>query len=667
MSTLGSLIVKLGLDPSQFRDGLAVAEVELSGFKHTVDDSSNSSLGLSGVLDKLGTSLVGRAAEFGKLAVSAGAMASTALSLAPAIASATKWIVSTGQAAVAAAPMVLAIGASLEFVKSVVTGFGPAFTTAFAPATTAIKNAETQAGNLATAGLSPLIAKFQQLNMPAISAGMNAIATSTNGVVKGTLSWANSTAGVMAIRNVIQSTSDAFASVAPHIQAVVIAFGNMLGRITAVSTAAGASGLSGVLDKLTAWMDKVNAATVLTGLDTLKTRLGQIVTLFQDMAHWVSNAIEFYKTFQTEIQAVGTALSILAVVTGGPVVAVIAAVGLIIKYWDQLKAAYQAFIGYFTNNPIGVGFLDNLRSASQAVLGPLQKAWSAIWAAIGPVLTQIWDKIKNEFIPAMGQFIAAIAPVVGFLIGVLGPVVASVFQGILTVISGVISIITGIIKVFTALLTGDWQGAWDGVASICRGVGSIITGVIGGVFGGLAGIVAGGINAVIGIVMGLPGAILAALGGLGSLLWNAGVSVVQGLIDGIKSMLGSVGSAASSIASTIRSYLPFSPAKTGPLSGRGAPNLAGIKIASMLADGMLTGIPALTSASGRMAGAVSFTGGGSFAGGVPAPRGVATATGATADGDRTIRLMSDGKLGDLMISVMQKSARGSGLQVVNAR
>lgn len=89
-------------------------------------------------------------------------------------------------------------------------------------------------------------------------------------------------------------------------------------------------------------------------------------------------------------------------------------------------------------------------------------------------------------------------------------------------------------------------------------------------------------------VQSIPGRIRSALGSLGSLLTSAGRSVIQGLINGIRSMIGSVGSAMSSIASKIRSYLPFSPAKDGPLSGGGAPEVSGARIAETLGEGIMS-------------------------------------------------------------------------------
>lgn len=87
-------------------------------------------------------------------------------------------------------------------------------------------------------------------------------------------------------------------------------------------------------------------------------------------------------------------------------------------------------------------------------------------------------------------------------------------------------------------------------------------------------------------VRNIPSRIRSALGNIGSLLYTAGRNVIQGLINGIRSQIGNIGSSMSSIAGTIRSYLPFSPAEVGPLSGAGSPDRSGEEIVRMIADGM---------------------------------------------------------------------------------
>lgn len=110
-------------------------------------------------------------------------------------------------------------------------------------------------------------------------------------------------------------------------------------------------------------------------------------------------------------------------------------------------------------------------------------------------------------------------------------------------------------------------------------------------------------DSVVSTIRGLPGRIKSALGNLGSLLYNAGRNVIQGLINGISSKLQSLRNIASNAASTIRNLFPFSPAKEGPLSGSGSPDIAGGKIAEMVAQGMERNTPRLYEAARAMAAA----------------------------------------------------------------
>jgi hypothetical protein len=103
--------------------------------------------------------------------------------------------------------------------------------------------------------------------------------------------------------------------------------------------------------------------------------------------------------------------------------------------------------------------------------------------------------------------------------------------------------------------------------------------------------VSGSTMAVIRFASSIPSRITKAIGNVGSLLFNAGKNIIQGLIDGIKSKIGAVGNAIGGVASKIRGFLPFSPAKEGPLSGSGSPFKAGQNIARMIGEGMASGRP----------------------------------------------------------------------------
>lgn len=113
------------------------------------------------------------------------------------------------------------------------------------------------------------------------------------------------------------------------------------------------------------------------------------------------------------------------------------------------------------------------------------------------------------------------------------------------------------------------------------------------------------VTALVTFVREIPGKIREALGNVGEMLLDAGRKIVQGLIDGITDKLGALKDKATEMAGAVRDFLPFSPAKEGPLSGRGSPARAGAKIGSMVAAGISASAGEVASAAGRLAGAAS--------------------------------------------------------------
>jgi len=583
---------------------------KISGFGKDADSSSG---GVS-KLDKFVHSLSGKLGELassaGKGVSLIGAVGSIALTAAPYLIKAASAVGQVVSASVAAAPALLAFGAAGLFVKDTFVRIGPAVLRSLNPIPDMLTRAGLAASVLATRNLPQLASGFAKANFPAVSDGMNRIASATNGVIDRFLTWGKSTAGVEAIRNLTYSTGLAMEVLGPHVSRVAESFGNMIGRIAGVSLAAGESGLAGVLDRLSGWFDRVNAVTVSTGLATLKTDYLAVRDAIADTVEWVKKAVDFWNQHRTAIALAQDAMALVAIAAGvmsGNLLAVVGGTAaLIIHHWSDIQAAGQGLATFFAT-PSGTGFLDSLRSATDVFVPSVQRAWQAIWSAVSPVLTEIWGKIQNQLIPALGAFIAAMAPVYSFMVDILGPVVASVWRGIAQVISGVVSVISGILNVFAALLTGNWSRLWQGVVQIASGAGEIVKGVLSGAFGALVAIVGGYIGALLGVVGSIPGRILGALGNLAGLLYQAGRNVIQGLINGIMAMVGAVGSAIGSVASKIRASLPFSPAKEGPLSGSGSPHIAGAKISSMIASGMIQGVPNVTGAAYQLAGAAGLS------------------------------------------------------------
>lgn len=103
---------------------------------------------------------------------------------------------------------------------------------------------------------------------------------------------------------------------------------------------------------------------------------------------------------------------------------------------------------------------------------------------------------------------------------------------------------------------------------------------------------------------------------------QAGKNIIGALISGMRSKLGELKDAAVSMAATIRGYLPFSPAKVGPLSGSGDTMIAGQKIIQRLVAGIEMATPDLATATNNAANNITFGPGSiriGFEGAVPTP------------------------------------------------
>lgn len=145
-------------------------------------------------------------------------------------------------------------------------------------------------------------------------------------------------------------------------------------------------------------------------------------------------------------------------------------------------------------------------------------------------------------------------------------------------------------------------GAWvSGIVAQAVQAGSQFLSSVGSFLGQLPGQVGGFLSSVIGTVAGwvssMGGKAAEAASTFGSNLikglmgiigqaQSAGSAIVQGLIDGIMGMIGAAGDAIGSVVGRIASYLPHSPAKRGPFSGKGWTPYSGRAIVHGLAEGI---------------------------------------------------------------------------------
>lgn len=506
-----------------------------------------------------------------RAAAPVAAIGSAFITLIPVLINVATWIGNVWSAALAATPAFLALGAAglavfLGFrgifaegskAREALSGLGEMFSKA------------AEAGSEAAArGVKPLVEQLRRVAQPHVTKFMQGLGESVNTVQIGFFRWAQSAEGVRVLQSILEPVSQMMRDLAPHVTRLVISFSQMLGRIMGVSTAMGTSGLAGALDWLSKKMDGVDADTVSDGLSRLATAGRQVASVVSTVAGWIRTLVQAYRMYTTEFRLVADALSIAAIAFGGPIVATIGVISLLIRHFDKIKAAWESLKAAFQSGgaggPIGKAF-DDLKAAAATVTPALKNAFALIKSEVLPSLQQLGSQIKNDVIPTIAEFARAFAPIVAWLIGVLGPVVATVFKSVVDQIRGALNVVSGLIKIVTGIITGDWRKCWQGVKQIAKGLWQSVSGL----FRAGVALVKGILKGLIGIQLAIwrrlasvakrggswvKNAVVGAFRAAGSWLRNAGRAIIDGLVSGIQGAIGKVKSALGKVTSMIPSW-----------------------------------------------------------------------------------------------------------------
>ena len=262
---------------------------------------------------------------------------------------------------------------------------------------------------------------------------------------------------------------------------------------------------------------------------------------------------------------------------------VVQAIGFIIKIITALATPLAQAIGWVAN------FLTELLK-TRTVKDNVVMAFNAIKSAT----TTVFTAVKNHIVAMWNSIKSATSTVWGFIKNFITTQVTAVK----TVLRGIGAAIDAVVGFFNRM-KNNVSSALNTMKSAVNTAKSTIVGYFGGMVTGAT----NKINTLLSNLRGIGGKIKSAVGNLAGLLVGAGRNVIQGLINGISQKLGALRDKAASAAATIRNLFPFSPAKEGPLSGKGSPDRAGVKIATMIAAGMDRRIPEVRDAALRMAAA----------------------------------------------------------------
>src|ERR1017187_3593237 len=271
----------------------------------------------------------------------------------------------------------------------------------------------------------------------------------------------------------------------------------------------------------------------------------------------------------------------------------------------KMKPAFQGISAGLTGLDKGVNLLGKFGGAAEE---------AGRGTKIAAAATRIWTGVQAAF-----DVVMALNPIGLVVIG----------------IAALIAIIVICVIKFKAFRT-FWIGLWKDIKSflgdavswikshwallpvIFMGPVGIVVALVKSHFTQIKSIAMSIINDVVGFFRALPGRIISAIAGLGGMLFRAGQNVMRSLISGLTSMIGAVGSSVAGIAGKVAGFFGLSPAREGPLSGGGAPEVRGAHFTHAFAAGMSSGSARVSAAAARVAGAAGAgrqVGGGTAGGG----------------------------------------------------
>ena len=253
-------------------------------------------------------------------------------------------------------------------------------------------------------------------------------------------------------------------------------------------------------------------------------------------------------------------------------------------------------------------------------LNALKELVESIWEGIKAVTEAVWEGIKTFFI-GLFEFYKTIFTTV---FEALKLIVTSVWEGIKVVTEAIWNgikayftalfefyktLFTTVFEVFKTIITGVWNGIkyvtetiWNGIKTyfnnlfnmykqIFTSVFNTIKSIVTGVWNGIKNITSSIWNGIKNIIGNSLDGAVRTIFNFGRRFYEAGRNIIGSIVDGIKSAISWVTDAVQDVVQGIRDFLPFSPAKRGPLRDLNRLNFGGT-----ISEGIIKGKSAIQDA-----------------------------------------------------------------------
>ena len=249
--------------------------------------------------------------------------------------------------------------------------------------------------------------------------------------------------------------------------------------------------------------------------------------------------------------------------------------------------------------------IDAIVQAIPLILNALLTALPQLLQAGIQIIVGLVQGVTEAIPQLLDAVVQAIPQILTALIGVLPILLEAGIQIVIQLITGLVQalpqlltagmdaipqLLSAIIGVLPQLITAGIQmvpqlisGLMQALPQLLQAGRSAIPQLLGALMGVVGQLAQAGIAAVSHMASGLSGSVgqlisagaslignlVSSVTGMASRFLSAGAAIVHNIAAGIRSAISSVSSAISSVMSTIRNFLPHSPAKEGPFSGAG--------------------------------------------------------------------------------------------------
>jgi phage-related protein len=314
----------------------------------------------------------------------------------------------------------------------------------------------------------------------------------------------------------------------------------------------------GWIQKLTEWLSQVNFQPMIDGfsfmVDMVAQGIGTAVQWLGQLIGWFRNLFtsnqETFNGIWTTIQTV------------------------FMNIWTYIQEIWTMLVAFWQEN--GAFILEYAKTVFQGIWDTVSTVFNEVWGVIQhimglvqPYIQEVLGKIQTFWAENGEQIMSAVKNAFEFIQGIIEfimPIITKVIEfawGLVkNIIDGALNVIMGLVKVFTGVFTGDWKKVWEGVKQIVGGIFDTIKNIFGNIFSAISNIMGNIVDKIKSTFTN----VVDFLFGLRKTFLDAGKGLIEQLIQGIKNMAKKVTDTVKGIAKKIRDFLPFSPAKVGPLS-----------------------------------------------------------------------------------------------------